>query len=136
MYLVDTNVFLEVLLSGSRKDECKRFLDHIRNGRKKGVVTDFSIHSILVIMEGFGKRRALKVFLRSLLSYEGLSVYPTTLLDEVDAIDLSYETNLDLDDAIQYRVASALKVQGIVSFDKHFDGLEISRVEPIQILQG
>ena len=104
--------------------------------QKKGVITDSSVHSILVIMEGFGKRRELKVFLRSLLSYEGLTVYTTTLLDEVNAIDLSYETNLDLDDAIQYYVASTVKARGIDSFDKHFDGLEIPRVEPVQILHG
>lgn len=61
---------------------------------------DFSVHSILVIMEGFGKRGELKIFLQSLLAYEGLNVYATTLMDEVEAIDISYEANLDLDDAI------------------------------------
>ncbi len=44
MYLVDTNIFLEVLLSGGRKEECKIFLSLLRNGEKIGVVTDFSIH--------------------------------------------------------------------------------------------
>ncbi|KPV61557.1 MAG: PIN domain protein [Candidatus Bathyarchaeota archaeon BA1] len=134
MYLIDTNIFLEVLLSGYRKDECERFLNRLKNGKALGAVTDFSIHSILVIMEGFGRRRELKLFLRSLLAYKGLSMYATTLMDEVSAIDISFEANLDLDDAIQYHVASMLKADGIVSFDKHFDGLKISRLEPSQIL--
>jgi len=135
MYLVDTNIFLEVLLSGPRKNECEQFLGYLRKGRETGVITDFSVHSILVIMEGFGKRGELKIFLQSLLAYEGLNVYATTLVDEVDAIDMSYETNLDLDDAIQYHVASTLNAEAIVSFDRHFDGLRIPRLEPQQIVK-
>jgi len=132
MYLVDTNIFLEVLLAGPRKNECKQFLTLLRNGVKIGVITDFSVHSILVIMEGFGKRDKLKIFLRSLLAYKGLRVHTTELTDEIDAIDASYEVKLDLDDAIQHHVASKLKVEAIVSFDKHFDRLKIPRLEPSQ----
>lgn len=132
MYLVDTNIFLEVLLAGSKKNECEKFLTHLRDGVKVGVITDFSIHSILVIMEGFGKRNGLKTFLRSLLAYKGLRVYTTGSVDEIEAIDTSYKLKLDLDDAIQYRVAAKLKAKAIVSFDKHFERLEIPRLEPTQ----
>jgi len=132
MYLVDTNIFLEVLLAGPRKSECIQFLTAIRNGVKVGVITDFSVHSILVIMEGVGKRDQLKIFLGSLLAYKGLQVYATELTDEIDAIDVSYDVKMDLDDAIQYHVASKLKAEAIVSFDKHFDGLRIPRLEPSQ----
>jgi predicted nucleic acid-binding protein len=43
MYLVDTNIFLEVLLSRWRKDECKAFLGFLRDGRERGIVTSFSV---------------------------------------------------------------------------------------------
>jgi len=132
MYLVDTNIFLEVLLAGPRKNECEQFLTGIKNGVKMGVITDFSVHSILVVMEGVGKRDKLKIFLRSLLAYKGLRVYSTELADEIGAIDVSYEVSLDLDDAIQYHVASELKAEAIVSFDEHFNGLKIPRLEPSQ----
>ena len=46
MYLVDTNIFLEVLLSRPRNEECKDFLRSIKDGRKSGVVTDLTIHLI------------------------------------------------------------------------------------------
>jgi len=133
MYLVDTNIFLEVLLAGPKKNECEQFLTRLKNGVKIGVITDFSVHSILVIMEGFGKRKQLKIFLRSLLAYKGLRVHTTELTDEIDAIDTSYNVKLDLDDAIQYYVASKLKDEAIVSLDKHFNGLKIPRLEPSQI---
>ena len=34
MYLVDANIFLEVLLSRARKGECMRFLRSLRDGEK------------------------------------------------------------------------------------------------------
>lgn len=52
MYLADTNIFLEVLLSRPKTDECERFLNNIKEGNKLGAMTDFSIHSISVIMRG------------------------------------------------------------------------------------
>ncbi len=69
-----------------------------------------------------------------MLNYKGLRIYNTTLMDELNAIDLSYELNLDIDDSIQYHVATMLKADGIVSFDRHFDGLKISRLEPSQFI--
>ena len=44
MYLIDTNIFLEVLLLQDRKDDCVNFLKLLRSGKKHGVVTDFTIH--------------------------------------------------------------------------------------------
>jgi predicted nucleic acid-binding protein len=66
MYLVDTNIFLEVLLAQNRKDECENFLNNLRTGKKTGVITDFTLHSIIVIMSNFNKIRELKLFLFSL----------------------------------------------------------------------
>ena len=48
MYLVDTNIFLEILLARRRKDECKKLLSQLRDGKKTAIVTDFTVHSIIV----------------------------------------------------------------------------------------
>jgi len=42
----------------------------------------------------------------------------------------------DFDDALQYYVAKKLGAKAIVSFDKHFDGLDVPRLEPKQVIQG
>ena len=43
MFLVDTNIFLEILLGQDKKEVCKRFLDkNIGNLN----ITDFSLHSL------------------------------------------------------------------------------------------
>jgi len=133
MYLVDTNIFLEVFLSRARKDECKMFLGFLRDGKKRGIVTDFSVHSIIVVMNGLGRLKELRTFLLSLLGYRGLYVYPTSISEEVEAVDLAAECGLDMDDAIQYSSALSVKTDAIVSFDRHFDGLEIPRMEPTDV---
>ncbi len=47
MYLVDTNIFLEILLKQEKSKECKKFLE--KNIGKLNI-TDFSLHSIGVIL--------------------------------------------------------------------------------------
>jgi predicted nucleic acid-binding protein len=128
--LIDTNIFLEVLLSRARVEESKELLASLRDGKKNGAITDFTVHSIIVIMERFGKLSELKTFLSSLPAYKGLFVYSTTLSDEIRSTEIALKRKLDMDDAIQYSSALSLGATGIVSFDKHFDGLEVPRLEP------
>ncbi len=130
MYLVDANIFLEVLLSRARKEECKKLLRSLRDGKSRGIVTDFTIHSIIVIMDGLNRLNELKRFLSSLIAYKGLHIYPTTLMDEIKATEIAAKERLDMDDAIQYSSALSANVDAIVSFDKDFDGLGMARVEP------
>jgi predicted nucleic acid-binding protein len=130
VYLVDTNIFLEVMLSRKRSSECKRFLAMLRDGRASGVVSDFSIHSIMVLLDSLKRREELRTFLASLTGYKGLRVHFTSIADELRAVELAEREGLDIDDAIQYAVALSVGAEAIVSFDKDFDGLKIPRVEP------
>jgi len=134
MYLVDTNIFLEVMLSRRRSEECKRFLEMLRDGKISGVVSDFSIHSIMVLLDNLGRRGKLETFLASLTGYRGLRVHTTTLAEELRAVKLADEVGLDIDDALQYAVALSAGAGAIVSFDKHFDSLKIPRAEPAEVI--
>ncbi|PIU59908.1 hypothetical protein COS86_01755 [Candidatus Bathyarchaeota archaeon CG07_land_8_20_14_0_80_47_9] len=130
MYLVDTNIFLEVLLSRARKEECKKLLKSLRDGKNSGVVTDFTIHSIIVIMDTLNRLKELKTFLLSLSAYKGLHIYHTTIADEVKATEIAVNQKLDMDDAIQYSSALSTHADAILSFDKHFDRAKIPRIKP------
>ncbi len=135
MYLIDTNIFLEVMLAQARKNECKTLLKALETGKEKAVVTDFSLYSIMLIMFNLSKIKGLKVFLSSLSAYKGVTIYHTRLSDMIKATEMS-EKGLDMDDSIQYSAALALNAKAIISFDKHFDGLEIPRAEPSQIVSA
>jgi len=134
MYLVDTNIFLEVMLSQARSKECEVFLKSVKEGVSKAFVTDFSIYSVMIIMTSLSKLDELRVFLSSLSAYKGFAIHRNGLKDLLRAIGIMREKRLDLDDAIQYSAAVSLGVKAIVSFDKHFDGLEVPRAEPAQLV--
>ncbi len=132
MFLIDTNIFLEVMLSQARSRECKALLNSVKNGDVKAVVTDFSIYSIMLIMLSNSKVSELKTFLSSLSAYKGLIIYRNRITDMLKAVETVEKKGLDIDDAIRYSAAIAAGVKAIVTFDKHFEGLDIPRAEPAQ----
>jgi predicted nucleic acid-binding protein len=128
LILLDTNVFLEVLLRRKDAVKCKELLDRLSRGELEGVVTHFTIHSIEALI---GKHQGDTVsFLRAVEQTSGLFVYDTTVADEVAVSLLSEKIGRDFDDALQYYVAKKLGANTIVSYDRHFDGLDIPRSEP------
>ncbi len=42
---------------------------------------------------------------------------------------------MDFDDALNYYIVKKYKMEGIVSFDKHFDKTDTKRLEPSEILR-
>ena len=57
MLLIDTNIFLEVMLGQIKRKACIEFLTAVRAGRHKAAVTDFTIYSIMIILDGCEKLR-------------------------------------------------------------------------------
>jgi predicted nucleic acid-binding protein len=77
VYLIDTNIFLEVMLRRSRSLECKELLKMLRDGEMKGVATDLTIYSVMILLDKLKKLDELRNFLLSLTVYKGLRVYDT-----------------------------------------------------------
>lgn len=135
MYLIDTNIFLEAMLKRRYKNDCQALLRMIDNGDINAFVTTYSIHSIETILDKIGDLKALKIFLNSIGKMKGISIYNTDLRDEIAVID-EMELGLDFDDALQSYVAKKLNLK-IISFDRHFDGVEgLTRLRPIDVLSG
>jgi len=131
LILVDTNVFLEFLLGRKKAEECGALLGRLSRGEVEGIVTRFSLHSIEAVYESDLLASLLANVDRSL----GLYVRDTTTADEAEVATLARRLGRDYDDAMQYFVANRVGAEAIVSYDRHFDGLEIPRVEPGQIVQ-
>lgn len=130
MLLIDTNIFLEVMLGRGKRRACMAFLESVKADREKAAVTDFTIYSIMVILDNGGKLRELDRFLRSLSAYKGLTLYATSLEDKLEAVQLADSNEFDIDDALQYASAKSIKAKAIVSLDKDFDDHEIPRKDP------
>jgi len=128
--LVDTNIFLEVLLEQARATEAKEFL--AKADVHDFFISDFSLHSIGLILLRRYRSAAFRQFLADMVIGAGSTV---ALLhaDEIDAvIDYAATFNLDFDDAYQYAVAEKYDLM-IISFDKDFDGTTRGRREPAAI---
>jgi predicted nucleic acid-binding protein len=113
-FLVDTNVFLEILLSQDKKEHCKMFLnDNI------GIlnVTDFSFHSIGVILFRYAKEDIFQKFIEDVIPNIQLVSLPIKLYMEV--INAKRNLNLDFDDAYQYSTAKYYELT-VATMDKDF----------------
>ena len=131
MLLIDTNVFLELMLGRERADECERFLEKVSNGELEAVISKFTVHAIEALLND---PNLILAFLRNVQNSLGLSVYETSLDDEIATSMLMDKVKLDFDDALQYYIAKKLGVEAIVSYDKHFDKVDIYRKEPSTFL--
>lgn len=131
MILLDTNIFLELLLDQKRAAECESLLELVSKGEMEAAVTHFAVHAVeAALVSGENLER----FLRNLEHSMGLYIYDTNLSEEMAAALISKKISRDFDDTLQYYVAKKLGADAIVSFDEHFDGLDIRRAEPHDIL--
>lgn len=115
MYLADTNIFLELLLSQKKHKECKDFLhenlEHIN-------ISDFSLHSIGVIL--FRKSRET-TFLRFVNDFVSKVEVLTLSKDNyAGLVGKEKKISLDFDDSYQLAVAQEHGLK-IVSMDKDFE---------------
>jgi predicted nucleic acid-binding protein len=125
--LVDTNVWLELLLNQNKRDEVQTFLD--RSDPSNLALTDFSLYSIGIILTRFKKMDLFKKFIGDLLRKGGVNIVriPAERFPDIPQVIVRY--CLDFDDAYQYIAAEHHDLR-IVSFDTDFDRTEDGRISP------
>src|SRR3989344_5613204 len=135
MYLIDSNIFLELVFGQGRAAECKTFLQRVKSGEISSTISDFNIDSILLAIYRHTKNPLLmKTFLNSILMFTGLDVYFISIEDRLEGIKHIKAHSLDFEDAITLQAALASGCSAIVSFDGDFDNLQVKRVEPKDII--
>ncbi|MDI6743649.1 MAG: PIN domain-containing protein, partial [Smithella sp.] len=100
MILADTNIFLEILLDQGKSGDCKDFLD---KNAGKIAISDFTLHSIGVILFRNGKKEEFALFLKDVLPKVELTSLPKSNYENV--VEAGKVYNLDFDDAYQCAVA-------------------------------
>ncbi len=121
MYLIDTNIYLEILLGQACKEECKDFLSDNANNL---YLSDFSLHSIGVILFRYDKKAEFQEFYND--------IYPTVKIITLNyynsLFNNSLKYKLDFDDLYQYCVAKENGLK-IVTMDRDF-----KKVDDIDVL--
>jgi predicted nucleic acid-binding protein len=128
LYLIDSNIFLEILLQQEKSEQCKKLLAKIAKGELKTAVSKFTVHGIEGLLTE--DPDSLDKFMRNIASLINLKIIDTTFEEEKQFLELSKSNNLDFDDALQYSVAKRENVEAIISFDTDFDSTDLKRVEP------
>ena len=117
-HLVDTNVFLEILLGDSKAETCESFLAEHRG---ELYVSDFSINSIGVILNRIKRISLFDLFLRDILPHVHIARIPEFAYSSM--VRTIQETGLDFDDAYQFTVAKEYNLS-IATMDKDFLRME------------
>jgi len=115
MFLVDTNIFLEILLEQERKDDCERFL---KENIGDLAISDFSFHSIGVILFRNDCQGIFTMFIQDVLPNVRIVSLPLREYQQLQAS--GEEVGLDFDDLYQYSVCKALSLE-LVTMDHDFD---------------
>ena len=114
MYLLDTNIFLEILLKQDKSDKCKAFLnDNI------GLlnISDFSLHSIGVILFRQNQELVFQSFIADTLPNINLVGLPKGSYAELS--NTRQSQNLDFDDSYQYLICKSYSFE-LVTMDNDF----------------
>jgi len=130
MYLVDTNVWLERLLDQEKSEQVRKFLDVVPS--EELFISDFSFHSIGVILCKINKKEALVRFTTDVFNNGNVSLLNLEPDDMSEVVKVIDEYNLDFDDAYQYVLAEKNQLT-LVSFDADFDRTEWGRKSPEEI---
>ena len=135
MYLLDTNIFLELFLDQDKADDVERLL---RAFLKKGF-TSRNFRFILQVSFYFAvSSKLFDVFVRfveDLIITGGIKLLRLSVEDTKKLAEVSQRFGLDFDDAYQYAVAERYGLT-VVSFDSDFDRTEKGRKTPKDVLEG
>ncbi len=114
MYLLDTNIFLEILLKQDKSDKCKVFLN-----KNIGLlnISDFSLHSIGVILFRQNQELGFQDFITDTLPNINLVSLPKK--SYTDLISTKQTQQLDFDDSYQYLVCKSYSFE-LVTMDNDF----------------
>ena len=114
MYLLDTNIFLEILLKQKKSNICKTFITSHYN---EIFISDFSLHSIGIILFRYKKQNTFYEFIQDLVSRIRILNLPSS--EYVKLFHLKEKYELDFDDFYQCIVAKYYDLQ-IVTMDSDF----------------
>jgi predicted nucleic acid-binding protein len=112
MYLVDTNVFLEILLTQEKQEVCRKFLEENVGSL---YISDFSLHSIGVILFRNNREEVFKKFIKDIIPNLEITTLPK--MSYKNLAEIKKKVGLDFDDAYQYQVAREREMKCVICLD-------------------
>ena len=126
---LDTNIFLEIILSQERSDEAKSLL--LKSEQHEFFITDYSLHSIGLLLFRRKQHDAFLAFMEDVLINGGIGLLSLLPDDMGTVVTASQKFGLDFDDAYQYAIANRHDLV-LVSFDTDFQRTDKGYKTPSQ----
>ena len=131
VYLLDTNIFLELLLDQKESESVRALLSSQTPDELS--TSDLAFHSIGIILYQKNAPHLFSDFVRDLFGEGGIAIFVLGSEDMERLEQVATTFNLDFDDAYQYVVAEKFGLT-LVSFDTDFDRTDRKRVIPAGIV--
>jgi len=129
-FLVDTNIWLELLLNQQRAQEVRQLFEE-REG-SDFAITEFSLYSIGIVLTRLNKDEAFAGFIADALEQAGTRLVRLGSADMQDLLGARKAFRLDFDDAYQYTAAEKHNLI-LLSFDTDFDRTSRGRKTPAMV---
>lgn len=129
--LLDTNIFLEIILSQDRANEAKELL--LKSGQHEFFITDYSLHSVGLLLFRKKQHEAFQAFVEDVLVNGGIGLLSLYSEEMDNVIFASQKFGLDFDDAYQYAVADRYDLT-LISFDTDFQRTDKGHKLPAEVL--
>jgi predicted nucleic acid-binding protein len=129
--LLDTNIFLEIILDQEQASDAKELLLH--TDQHDLYLSDYTLHSIGLLLFHRKQHQAFQSFVQDVVLEGGVGVLSLPSEELKDVIRAAQEFQLDFDDAYQYTLALNNQLK-LVSFDTDFNRTDQGRKTPAEIL--
>ena len=130
VYLLDTNIFLELLL---KQDESASVQALLSNKDPADLhISDLAFHSIGIILYQKHSAHLFSLFVQDLFGEGGITILGLGSEDMQRLMQVAAVFQLDFDDAYQYVVAEKFDLM-LISFDTDFDRTDRNRIIPANI---
>jgi uncharacterized protein len=131
MYLIDTNIWIELLLERSNSDDVILMLNNVTGYEM--LISDFSFHSIGVIMTKLNKKEEFLNFITDIFNNSSINTISLLPSDMNRLISSMNKYKLDFDDAYQYICVKKYDLK-LVTFDKDFNKTDLKIYKPLDII--
>ncbi len=130
--LLDTIVFLEIILSQEKAENAKSLLR--KSAQHEFFLSDYSLHSIGLLLFRKKQHEAFQTFMNEVLLNGGIGLLSLYSAEMETVISASRKFALDFDDAYRYAVAARYDL-ALVSFDTDFQRTDKGHKTPFEVLQ-
>ena len=131
-YFMDTDVIVNAFIEfNKRKYKTSQVLLEKLEQGSVTLITDYLVlteaHYTIEKYKGVVKATEIA---KKLLTFDGLEIVAVDGFTFFEAMKRAKKYKLKVNDLVHYTIALLNSVDGIYSYDKDFNGLEIKRVEP------